>query len=76
MAHGSFEFRGGGFGYLWLMIWTYILTILTLGIFWPWAYSARQRWISTHTFIDGNQLIFKGTGIGDQRQLFFRFNDN
>jgi len=64
MAHGRFEFRGTGFGYLWLFIWTFLLTIFTLGIFYPWAYSAQQRWIAAHTLIDGKQLCFKGSGAG------------
>lgn len=64
MAHGKFEFRGTGLGYLWLFIWTFLLTIFTLGIFAPWAIVARQRWKTAHTYIDGKQLCFKGSGIG------------
>lgn len=64
MSHGNFEFRGKGFGYLWLSIWTAVLTIVSFGILWPWAYCARQRWLATHTFIDGRQLVFKGSGLG------------
>ena len=64
MAHGKFEFKGTGLGFLWLAVWTSVLTIITIGIFWPWAYSAIQRWIAEQTFIDGRQLCFKGTGVG------------
>ncbi len=46
------------------MIWTYLLTVLTAGLFWPWAYVARQKWIAERTFIDGRQLVFRGTGLG------------
>jgi uncharacterized membrane protein YjgN (DUF898 family) len=64
MAHGKFEFKGTGLGLLWLFIWTVFLTVITFGIFFPWAYSAQQRWIAEKTFIDGKQLCFRGTGVG------------
>jgi uncharacterized membrane protein YjgN (DUF898 family) len=64
MAHGKFEFVGKGGSYFWLCVWTAVLTFLTLGIFFPWAYCARQKWTILHTVIDGNQLTFRGTGGG------------
>lgn len=64
MAHGRFEFKGSGLGYLWLFIWTTFLTLITFGLFFPWTVSATQRWISAHTRIDGKQLCFKGSGVG------------
>ncbi len=64
MAHGKFEFKGKGLGYLWLFIWTNILTVITFGLFYPWAITAKYRWKTAHTFIDGKQLCFKGTGGG------------
>ena len=59
-----FEFRGSGFGYVWVLLWTTVVSILTLGLFFPWAYSAQQRWIASNTYIDGRQLVFNGTGLG------------
>ncbi len=64
MPHGNFEFKGHGLSYFWLALWTMVITIITIGLFWPWAYSARQRWIAERSYIDGKQLTFKGTGIG------------
>ncbi len=64
MANGIFDFRGTGFGYLWLMIWTTVVTFITFGLFFPWAYSAQQRWIADNTYLNGRQLAFHGTGIG------------
>ncbi len=61
MNQGRFEFRGTGFNCLWLFLWTWLLTLLTFGLFFPWAYSAQQRWISEHTFVDQHQLAFHGT---------------
>ena len=60
----TFEFRGTGFGYLWLVIWTSFVSVITLGLFFPWAYSAQQRWIASNTYVCGRQLVFTGTGIG------------
>ena len=31
----DFEFDGSGFGYLWLCIWTTVLTVITCGLFFP-----------------------------------------
>ncbi len=64
MPRGKFEFKGKGGSYLWLFIWTNLLTIITLGIFWPWAAVAQVRWLSANTYIDGKQLCFKGSGGG------------
>ncbi|MEG0798245.1 MAG: DUF898 family protein [Acidaminococcaceae bacterium] len=60
----SFEFRGGGFGYIWLLLWTTVVSTLTFGLFFPWAYSAQQRWICANTYVEGRQLVFTGSGIG------------
>ena len=60
----DFVFEGSGFGYLWLLIWTTILSIITCGLFFPWAYSAQQRWICSNTYVEGRQLEFTGTGFG------------
>ena len=64
MPHGTFDFKGTGLNYLWLAIWTGILTVLTLGLAWPWSYTAKQKWLAAHTYIDGSQLTFNGTGMG------------
>jgi len=64
MANGKFEFDGEGLSFLWLMIWTSILTVLTLSFFSPWAYVIRQKWIAEHTTINGKRLTFRGTGGG------------
>ncbi|HJH28155.1 MAG TPA: DUF898 family protein [Methanosarcinaceae archaeon] len=64
MVFGKFEFKGKGLNYLWLSIWTGLLIAISLGILFPWAYVAQQKWIAYNTSIDGKQLVFKGTGMG------------
>lgn len=41
-----------------------LITILTLGIAYPYALCLRQRWRAKHTYINGHRLVFLGTGIG------------
>jgi uncharacterized membrane protein YjgN (DUF898 family) len=62
--HGKFEFTGTGGSYFWLTLRTGLLTMITLGLYWPAAYAAQQRWIAKNTLIDGKQLVFTGTGMG------------
>lgn len=37
-----FEFRGSGFGYIWLLI--MIISAITLGLYISWAYCKMKRW--------------------------------
>ena len=43
-----------------------IITILTLGICFPWAYCMIYEWQAEHTVVDGKRLSFDGTAM----QLF------
>lgn len=60
----SFTFDGGASTYLGTAIAAFLVTVLTLGIAYPYALVLRQRWRAKHTYIDGRQLVFLGTGIG------------
>ena len=64
MVEKNFEFKGGGIGFFWLMLWTVVLTVITFSLFFPWAYSAQQRWIADNTYVGGKKLVFKGSGLG------------
>lgn len=44
----------------------FLVTLLTLGICFPWAVCMVENWKVKHTVIDGNRLIFDGKAI----QLF------
>ncbi|NEW65679.1 DUF898 family protein [Carnobacteriaceae bacterium zg-84] len=41
-----------------------IITVLTLGICYPWAVCLIYRWKTKHTVIEGHRLIFTGTAMG------------
>lgn len=60
----KFEFRGSGLGYFWLFLWTSLVSIITFGLFFPWAYSAQQRWIADNTYVGGRRQAFVGSGLG------------
>ena len=42
------------------------ISTITLGIGVPWAAAYRQKWLVSHTILEGRRLVFDGTGI----QLF------
>ena len=46
-----------------------LLIIITLGIATPWAVCIEERWMAKHTYIDGKQLVFDGTG----KELFGKY---
>ncbi len=50
----------GWFGINFLVFWG---TVLTLGIAYPWLVCMRQRYIASHTLINGQSLYFDGRGI-------------
>ena len=59
-----FTFDGGAATYLGTAILGFLVTVLTLGICYPFALVLKQRWRAKHTFIDGQQLVFTGSAVG------------
>ncbi len=59
-----FTFDGGAATYLGTLLLGVVITVVTFGIAYPFALVLQKRWVSKHTFIDGHQLVFTGTGIG------------
>lgn len=60
----SFVFDGGAATYVGTCILASLVTLFTLGIAYPYALVLIQRWKAKHTFINGVQLKFTGTGAG------------
>ncbi|SRR5258708_31491939 len=60
----NFVFDGGAGTFLGTAILAALITILTLGIAYPYALVLMQRWKAKHTYIRGYQLVFTGTGLG------------
>lgn len=60
----NFVFDGGA-GTYWLNSFiAFVITVITLGICYPYALVLKQRWIANHTLVEGRRLKFTGTGIG------------
>jgi uncharacterized membrane protein YjgN (DUF898 family) len=43
------DFYGSFWGYLFRWMWGWLLSLLTLGLYRPWAKAAEWRWIAAHT---------------------------
>jgi len=65
----NFIFDGGAATYLGTGILGFLITILSLGLFYPYALVLRQRWIAKHTYVKGFQLKFNGRAT----DLFFQW---
>ena len=61
---GRFQFDGGAGTYLGTGILAALITIFTLGICYPFALVLLERWRAKHTHINGQRLVFTGTGMG------------
>ncbi|MFT2816792.1 DUF898 family protein [Leifsonia sp. A12D58] len=59
-----FTFDGGAGTYLGTAILGALITMVTLGICYPFALVLTERWRAKHTFIDGQQLVFTGSATG------------
>jgi uncharacterized membrane protein YjgN (DUF898 family) len=59
-----FTFDGGAGTYVGTIILGFFITVITLGICYPFALVLKQRWRAKHTYIDGQQLVFTGSAIG------------
>jgi uncharacterized membrane protein YjgN (DUF898 family) len=61
---GRMTFDGGAGTYIGTGILAFLITILSLGILYPFALVLKERWRAKHSFIDGQQMKFTGSGFG------------
>ncbi len=54
------EFTGGLLGLIGVSLLAAFLSVITLGICYPWGVCLKQKWIAKHTVIDGQRLYFDG----------------
>jgi len=64
-----FAFTGRGSDLFAVLIVNWLLTMLTLGLYYPWAKARRLQYYYEHTELDGHPLHFHGSG----RELFVGF---
>jgi uncharacterized membrane protein YjgN (DUF898 family) len=61
---GRFYFDGGPVSYVRTGVVAAVITVCTFGIGFPFALVRLERWRAKHTYIDGQRLMFSGTGMG------------
>ncbi len=62
-AFRQFSFTGKGIDLFKIYIVNWLLTIITLGMYYPWAKTALLKYNYQHTFFDGSPFEFHGTGM-------------
>ena len=60
----QFAFDGGAGTYFGTALLGLLITVLTLGICYPFALVLRERWRAKHSYIEGRQLVFNGSAWG------------
>lgn len=60
----AFHFDGGAGTFLGTAILAFLVTVVTLGICYPFALVLFERWKAKHTYVEGRRLVFTGTGLG------------
>ena len=58
----NIEFFGKGSEYFSIMIVNWLLTIITLGLYYPWAKAKKLRYIYGQTALNSERFHFSGTG--------------
>ena len=57
-------FDGGLLQFIGWKIAGFFITVITLGICYPWSITMIYRWKIEHTVVEGRRLKFNGTAIG------------
>ena len=60
---GRFRFDGGAATYIGTALLGVLITVVTLGICYPFALVLNERWRAKHSSIDGQRLIFTGSAM-------------
>lgn len=58
----QFDFRGNGSEYFTIMIVNWLLTLITLGFYYPWAKAKKLRYMYGQTSLNNERFHFAGTG--------------
>ncbi|MDR1441450.1 MAG: DUF898 family protein [Bifidobacteriaceae bacterium] len=60
----QFGFDGGAATWIGVQILGVVVTVVTLGLGFPWAVVMVYRWKAKHTIVNGYRLRFTGTAMG------------
>jgi len=61
-AYERLSFFGSGSTYFGIVVLNVVLTIFTLGLYYPWAKAAYRKYIWNETEFKGSRFVFNGTG--------------
>ena len=61
---GRFKFDGGAATYVGTALLGLLITMVSLGLCYPFAVVLRERWRAKHALIDGKRLVFTGSAWG------------
>ncbi|MBW4258496.1 DUF898 domain-containing protein [Methanobacterium sp. YSL] len=64
MINGKSDYTAGLFMTIVFNLVASTIIVLSLGILTPFAIVIRQQFVASHTYIEGKQLEFVGTGMG------------
>lgn len=62
IENGQSVFTGSTLGYWGIQFAVRFLSVITLGLAYPWLLCWEESWYASHTYINGRQLCFDGTG--------------
>ena len=68
-APKKLQFKGSGSDYFAILILNWLLTSITLGLYYPWARARTLSYIYGNTELEGSRFVFHGTG----KQMFVGF---
>ncbi len=57
------RFTGGAFANFFINLAAKFVTLITLGILYPFMVTWKEKWMAKHTYINGRQLEFDGNGF-------------
>jgi uncharacterized membrane protein YjgN (DUF898 family) len=66
---GAFKFNGNGGELFSIVIVNFLLSVITCGIYLPWAIVKITRYMASKTTLDGVEFSFEGSG-GDLLSLY------
>lgn len=69
MKRYAFSFQGKGGDYFGVVVINWLLTVITLGLYYPWAKERTLKYLYSHTNLEGDNFQFTGTG----KEMFVGF---
>lgn len=63
LISGESYFEGNLLGLIGVNLFTFFITVISLGLLLPFAVCYKERWIAKNTVINGKRLLFDGNGL-------------